>query len=144
MRTKVMSILTAFTIATMAFTASPVNAVESNTIDNSMTISYTYENGIVDAVLTATGSVCIGGFEATINYNEDDYSVKGKSSSNSNILINDVPAKGEVVISMAANENLTEESELFTISFNSTSKPNKSDFSFDISDMYMFINSAIK
>ncbi|MBR5166413.1 MAG: LPXTG cell wall anchor domain-containing protein [Ruminococcus sp.] len=130
--------LTAFVFSTMALAATPVSAVDKTSDENSMIISYTYENGTIDAVLSANGTVCIGGFEASIIYNKDGYRVRGKTASNSNVLINDIPSKGEIAISMAANENLTDESELFRISFDSSSVPNKSDFSFDISDMYMF------
>lgn len=122
----------------MTFSATPANAVETTSDENSIVISYTYENGVVEALLSVNGSVCIGGFEATLNYNKGTNKVKEKKAINSNILINDIPSNGELAISMAANNNLTDESELFKISFESDDVPNKSDFSFEISDMYMF------
>ena len=117
MRTKAISLLTAVAFSTMAFSATPVNAVDTTSDVNSMVISYTYENGTVDAVLSANGSVCIGGFEATLNYNKNANKVKEKTAVNSNILMNDIPSKGELAVSMAANNNLTDESDLFKISF---------------------------
>ena len=138
MRTKAISLLTAVAFSLMAFSATPVNAVDTTSDENSMVISYTYENGTVDAVLSVNGAVCIGGFEATLNYNKNANKVKEKTAVNSNILMNDIPTKGELAVSMAANNNLTDESDLFKISFESAAKPNKSDFSFEITDMYMF------
>lgn len=138
MRTKAISLLTAVAFSLMAFSATPVNAVDTTSDENSMVISYTYENGTVDAVLSVNGAVCIGGFEATLNYNKNANKVKEKTAVNSNILMNDIPTKGELAVSMAANNNLTDESDLFKISFESADKPNKSDFSFEITDMYMF------
>lgn len=138
MRTKAISLLTAVALSTMTFSATPVNAVDTTSDENTMVISYTYENGTVEAVLSANDSVCIGGFEATLNYNKNTNKVKEKTAVNSNILMNDIPSKGELAVSMAANNNLTDESDLFKISFESADKPNKSDFSFEITDMYMF------
>lgn len=140
MRTKTISLLTAVALSLMAFSPTPVNAVDTTSDENSMLISYTYENGTVDAVLSANGSVCIGGLEASISYNKDKYRFKDKSTLNKDVkfLSNDIPSKGELVISMAGNKNITDESELFKISFDSLNVPTKSDFSFDISDMYMF------
>ena len=138
MRTKAISLLTAVAFSLMAFSATPVNAVDTTSDENSMVISYTYENGTVDAVLSVNGAVCIGGFEATLNYNKNANKVKEKTAVNSNILMNDIPTTGELAVSMAANNNLTDESDLFKISFESAAKPNKSDFSFEITDMYMF------
>lgn len=140
MRTKTISLLTAVALSVMAFSPTPVNAVDTTSDENSMLISYTYENGTVDAVLSANGSVCIGGLDASIRYNKDKYTFKDRSTPNKDVkfLSNDIPSKGELVISMAANKNITDESELFKISFDSLDVPIKSDFSFDISDMYMF------
>lgn len=106
MRTKTISLLTAVALSVTAFSTTPVNAVDTTSDENSMLISYTYENGTVDAVLSANGSVCIGGLEASISYNKDKYTFKDKSTPNKDVkfLSNDIPSKGELVISMAANK----------------------------------------
>lgn len=142
MRTKAISLLTAVAFSTMAFSATPVNAVDTTSDVNSMEmeISYTYENGTVEAVLSANGSVSIGGIESSIRYNKDKITYKDKSTPIKDVefLTNDLPSNGELVISMGANENIIKGSEIFTVSFDSSDVPSKSDFSFDISDMYMF------
>ena len=78
------------------------------------------------------------GFEASLYYDTSKYAVNTQNTSNPNVLLNTLPSKGEIVISMAAaSENLVMPTEMVNISFTCNDKPLSTDFSFSVSDVYM-------
>ncbi len=105
--------------------------------DNSFIMNYNYSDGILKAVLSVEGNVYIGGFEACLKYDKNKYEVKTTETKHSDILSNNSASKGKVNIAMAsAINNLNIEADLAIIEFICKEEPDKSDFNFEISDVY--------
>lgn len=135
---KLISVITSVFLTITPFRVVSSVAVGEEQADNSFSINYNYLDNTVESVLSIDGSVCIGGFDATLNYDADKYTVESSVAINTNVLLNVIPSKGEIVISMASTiDNLSEASDLVSIQFSCLSMPEKSDFSFEISDAYM-------
>ena len=133
---KSVSILSALVLACLPLSIVSTNAVEES--ENRFLITYDYENNKLSSVLSIDGDVCIGGFEGTLSYDPNKYTVESTSKNKAEILTNVLPTKGEVVISMAAEQtNLTLSSDLLSIEFSCKEAPLESDFKFEISDAYM-------
>lgn len=133
---KSISLLSSLVLACLPLSIVSTNAIEKS--ENRFILSYDYENNKISSVLSIEGDVCIGGFEGTLSYDPNKYTVESTSKNKAEILTNVLPTKGEVVISMAAEQtNLTASSDLLSIEFSCKETPVESDFIFKISDAYM-------
>ena len=128
-------------IASVFIAVSPFSTIFSfaaeKTKNNSFVMNYNYLDNTVESILSIDGNICIGGFDAILNYDSEKYVVETSKSINPNVLMNVIPSKNEIVISMASAENISKISDLVNISFTCLGVPEKSDFSFEISDVYM-------
>ena len=136
MHKKVLSVLASLFIAAASLGISSVYAVEEK-IDNAFAFNCNVKDNNISSVLKIDGNVCIGGFEAVLNYDAEKYSVESTAKENADILMNVIPSKGEIVISMASNSNLVNTADLIRVEFVCSKTPIASDFSFEITDAYM-------
>lgn len=105
--------------------------------DNSFIMSYNYSDGILRAVLSVEGNVYVGGFEACLKYDKNKYEVKTTETQHSDIMLNNLASKGKVNIAMAsAMKNQNDDADLAIVEFSCKEEPDKSDFNFEMSDVY--------
>lgn len=134
---KLISVMTSAFLVVSPFSTISSFAVEEETENNSFIMNYNYLDNTIESVLSIDGNICIGGFDAILNYDSEKYIVETSKSVNPNVLMNVIPSKNEIIISMASAENLSKTSDLVNISFSCLGIPEKSDFNFEISDVYM-------
>ena len=139
MHKKAISVLTSFFLALVPFSSANAYAESGESVVNVFTLNHDYNGDTVVSVLSIDGeNVSLGGLEAVLQYDTSKYSINAMESTNPNVLLNEVQSTGEIIMSMAVSDNLSEPSELVTIEFECSGIPVDSDFTFEITDAYRF------
>lgn len=139
MHKKAISVLTSLFLALVPFSSANVYAESGESVVNVFTLNHDYNGDTVVSVLSIDGeNVSLGGLEAVLQYDTSKYSINTMESTNPNVLLNEVQSTGEIIMSMAVSDNLSEPSELVTIEFECSGIPVDSDFTFEITDAYRF------
>ena len=118
----------------MTFSSLPSYGVYSNI--NEFVLEYIYNDNRIDITIGIDGDVSIAGFEASLSFDSNRYTIEKCVSLNENLFVNPIQSTGEIFLSMAAGSVITDNIDLTEISFICNDKAEKSDFSFSITDAY--------
>lgn len=113
------------------------NAVNAENDENLFVSAFSYSDNELMYTLKVEGTVDIGGFEAVLTYDTTKYEIINKKNNNGDVLINVLPNKGKVYVSLAStSRNLTESAEILSVEFKCNNVPSAEDFGFEITNAY--------
>lgn len=98
------------------FYITPLSVVAVDT-ENNFTLSYTENDGSVNAELIIGENSNVSSFVAVLKYNNEKYSITNSTPVDNSFIINDMPDKGKVVIPVGSMLNVAGNTKFFDIEF---------------------------